>query len=119
MNQINHNKLFTLIAILFTLFSFSQENYKFEHYFVENGLPHNIINHIIQDKKGFIWFATTNGLSKFNGYSFQNYKTQPTDKVLMKNNRIDWIEEDKLGRIWMKAKTGEANASPVCFSDNT
>lgn len=82
---------------------------------VENGLPHNIVNHIIQDKKGFIWLATTNGLSRYNGYTFQNYKTGPQDKVLMKNNRIDWIEEDSNGRIWMKALFDKA----YCFDPKT
>lgn len=111
------NILFTIFTIFNSLICICQENYKFEHYFVENGLPHNIINHIIQDKKGFIWFATTNGLSKFNGYNFQNYKTQPTDKVLMKNNRIDWITEDSHGRIWMKALAYKNKA--YCFDPKT
>ncbi|KDN56701.1 hybrid sensor histidine kinase/response regulator transcription factor [Flavobacterium seoulense] len=109
---------YNIIGLLFSLLIFSQENnYTFEHYLVEDGLPHNIVNHIIQDKKGFMWFATTNGLSKYNGYSFQNYKTENTDKVLMKNNRIDWIVEDTYGRIWMKALANKNKT--YCFDPST
>jgi signal transduction histidine kinase/ligand-binding sensor domain-containing protein/DNA-binding response OmpR family regulator len=100
-----------------SLFCFCQENYSFENYLVEDGLPHNIINRIIQDKKGFIWLATTNGLSKYNGYTFQNYITTARDKVLMKNNRINSIIEDYYGRIWMKAFSNETKA--YCFDPKT
>src|SRR6218665_3530689 len=94
---------YILILLLLSKFHiYCQQNYNFSHYLVEDGLPHNIINHIIQDKKGFMWFASTNGLSKYNGYRFKNYKTEATDKVLMKNNRIDWITEDAYGKIWMR-----------------
>ncbi|RVT71765.1 hybrid sensor histidine kinase/response regulator [Flavobacterium sufflavum] len=117
MKQNYQTILYSILGLFCYFICCSQENYKFEHFLVENGLPHNIINHIIQDKKGFIWFATTNGLSKYNGYSFQNYKTQLTDKVLMKNNRIDWITEDSRGRIWMKALA--YNNKAYCFDPIT
>ncbi|MBW1655634.1 hybrid sensor histidine kinase/response regulator transcription factor [Flavobacterium quisquiliarum] len=108
------NYYYALLFFLFSnLTSYSQQNYSFNHYLVEDGLPHNIINHIIQDKKGFMWFATTNGLSKYNGYRFKNYKTEATDKVLMKNNRIDWITEDAYGKIWMRTLSNKNKA--YCF----
>jgi len=91
-----------LLLLISKLTAYCQQSYNFNHYLVEDGLPHNIINDILQDKKGFMWFATTNGLSKYNGYRFKNYKTEATDKVLMKNNRIDWITEDAYGQIWMR-----------------
>jgi signal transduction histidine kinase/DNA-binding response OmpR family regulator/ligand-binding sensor domain-containing protein len=90
-----------------------QQNFSLEHFLVEDGLPHNVVSQIIQDKKGFIWLATFNGISKYDGYSFQNYKTQSTDKVLMKNNRINKIIEDKYGRIWIKSDDYKTNT--YCF----
>jgi len=108
-------KYYSILALLlltgFT--AYCQQNYNFSHYLVEDGLPHNIINDIIQDKKGYMWFATTNGLSKYNGYRFKNYKTEATDKVLMKNNRIDWITEDAYGKIWMRTLSNKNKA--YCF----
>ena len=90
-----------------------QQNFSVEHFLVEDGLPHNTISQIIQDKKGFIWLATFNGLSKYDGYTFQNFKPQSSDKVLMKNNRIDKISEDEYGRIWIQSNSNKANT--YCF----
>ena len=48
--------------------------YKFTHYTSTNsGLPYNMVNKIIQDEKGFIWFGTSSGLSRFDGTRFRNY----------------------------------------------
>lgn len=114
-----HTKIYSILFFLLSLmqYCFGQENFSFKNFLVEDGLPHNIVNHIIQDKKGFIWLATTNGLSKYNGYRFQNYKTEPKDQVVMKNNRINWIAEDYYGRIWMKAYANEMKA--YCFDPKT
>ncbi|KQB41739.1 ATPase/histidine kinase/DNA gyrase B/HSP90 domain protein [Flavobacterium daejeonense] len=111
------NYLIILFLLSLTKIAHSQENCSFENYLVEDGLPHNIINQVIQDKKGFIWLATTNGLSKYNGYTFQNFITTAKNKVLMKNNRINWIVEDYYGRIWMKAFANETKA--YCFDPKT
>ncbi|MFL1013091.1 hybrid sensor histidine kinase/response regulator transcription factor [Flavisericum labens] len=94
-----------------------QQDFSIEHFLVEDGLPHNTVSQIIQDKKGFIWLATFNGLSKYDGYSFQNYKTQSSDKVLMKNNRIDKIIEDEYGRIWIRSNENKTNT--YCFDPKT
>lgn len=106
-----------LIVLLQPISAMGQQNFSFEHFLVEDGLPHNIINQIIQDQKGFIWLATSNGLSKYDGYIFQNYKTQPSDKVIMKSNRIDKITEDMHGRIWLK--TDEYKTNVYSFDPKT
>ncbi|WP_281297010.1 hybrid sensor histidine kinase/response regulator transcription factor [Flavobacterium limnophilum] len=95
----------------------AQQNYSYEHYLVENGLPHNIVIQIIQDKKGFIWLASYNGISKYDGYSFKNYKPTTFDKVFMKNKRINQIVEDANGRIWIKNNSDKSNA--YCFNPET
>ncbi|GGF22076.1 hybrid sensor histidine kinase/response regulator [Flavobacterium limi] len=95
----------------------AQQNYAVKNYLVEEGLPHNVINQILQDKKGFIWLATYNGLSKYDGYTFKNYKSRPSDKVFMKKNRIDRIVEDKYGRIWIRSNSAQSNT--YCFNPET
>ena len=72
----------------------------FEHYGAENGLPQHTIMGILQDKKGFMWFSTWDGLCKFDGYNFYSYKIQQQDAYHMRSNRIDHIMEDKFGCIW-------------------
>ncbi len=88
-----------------------------DHYYVEDGLSHNLINDIIQDKKGFIWMATYNGLCKFDGYSFKQYLYQPSDSIYTKNNRIDKITEDIYGRIWIQSSLFKPKVS--CFNPIT
>ena len=114
MKQNYQNICYSILGIFFTFLCYSQGNYKFENFLVEDGLPHNILNNIIQDKKGYIWIATTNGISRYNNYSFTNFKPKGTDKIVMKNNRVDRILEDTYGRIWM---TSAAIDSQVyCFN---
>jgi ligand-binding sensor domain-containing protein/putative methionine-R-sulfoxide reductase with GAF domain len=48
--------------------------YRFQHLSNEDGLPHNTVYDICQDKYGFMWFSTRNGVSRYDGYSFRNYK---------------------------------------------
>lgn len=60
-----------LFFLFFTLQVFPQ--FKMTHYNSENGLPHDLCYQIIEDKQGYIWLGTDNGLVKFNGSSFQNY----------------------------------------------
>lgn len=86
-----------------------------DHYSTKDGLPQYTIMDIIQDQKGFMWFASWDGLSKFDGYRFSNYKVKSGDKYFVKSNRIEKIEEDKFNRIWFKSYDGEMH----CFNPAT
>ena len=48
--------------------------FRFSHLTNENGLIHNTVYDILQDKYGFIWFATKNGVGRFDGYVTKSYK---------------------------------------------
>ena len=50
-----------------------------------------------------MWFATWDGLYKFDGYTFKNYKAHPGDSIGLSNNRLDNIKEDKYGCIWVQS----------------
>lgn len=66
----NSSRRFSVIFILFcTQILFAQ--FQIIHYNSENGLPHDLCYQIIQDKQGYIWLGTDNGLVKFNGNVFQ------------------------------------------------
>lgn len=69
-------------------------NYK--NYGVKDGLPSSEIFHVFQDSKGYIWFATNNGVSKFDGYKFKNYNLENglTDLTVFE------IFEDEKERLW-------------------
>lgn len=94
----------TLSFIIFLFLSIklsAQPKSHIEHYSLQEGLPQRTVMDIIQDRKGFIWIATWDGLCKFDGYNFTTYKTFPEDSILMSNNRIDKIVEDIYGYIWV------------------
>jgi hypothetical protein len=91
----------TNLSVLFFLFVgfplLYAQNRITRHYGVEDGLTSNSIYSAIQDSKGFIWLATDNGVSRFDGKEFKNFTS---DDGLPDNDIIE-ICEDALGRIWL------------------
>ncbi len=59
---------------------------------ISSGLPHNEINDIVKDDQGYVWIATDNGVSRFDGYNFFNFNST-THPTIFKNNRILKIEQ--------------------------
>lgn len=76
------------------------------HYSTDDGLTSNAVSDIIQDDYGFIWFATWNGLSRFDGYHFYNYETGPNSHIPFLHNRISEIKADHAQNIWMRMYDG-------------
>lgn len=75
----------------------------FENYTSDNGLPSSEVYHVYQDSLGYLWFATSNGVSRFDGSSFENFD--------LENGLVDiTIEEiypDFLGRLWFISNMGK------------
>ncbi len=78
----------------------------FDHILSDKGLSQNTIHCIIQDSKGYMWFATEDGLDKYDGYNFTVYKNNPLDKNSISDNFIWTIYEDKSGTIWVGTNSG-------------
>ncbi|SLM31927.1 putative Histidine kinase [Desulfamplus magnetovallimortis] len=74
---------------------------KFDHITIEDGLSQNTINAILQDQNGFMWFATQDGLNKYDGYNFTYYKNNPEDANSLSDNFVYDIALDKYGIIWL------------------
>ena len=72
------------------------------HFNVNDGLPSSEVHDLLQDKEGYIWIATDNGVSRFNGYTFRNFG--PEDGLL--DNAIFSLFEDDQDNIWMSAFKG-------------
>src|SRR3990167_223672 len=87
----------SLIILFFgiRICTFSQ-SYNYKHYTVEDGLPSSEVYSAFQDSKGYMWFATDAGVSRFNGYEFKNYDS----KDGLTDNTVFLITEDSKGKIW-------------------
>lgn len=85
---------------IYSIYLSAQPKCYFEHYGTDNGLPQNSIMNIIQDRKGFIWMSTWDGLCKFDGYNFFSYRLVSDGPNQVRSNRIDFIGEDNYGYIW-------------------
>lgn len=94
--------LFTFCIVSITL-CLAQLPHTFTQYTSEDGLAQKNIQGVIQDHKGIMWFATWDGLYKFDGYTFKNYKAHPGDSIGLSNNRLDNIKEDRYGCIWVQS----------------
>lgn len=81
----------------------------FNSFTTQHGLSNNKINTILQDKAGFIWIATEDGLNRFDGYQFKVYRNNSNDSKSISNNSIWSLFEDDLGYIWIGTKSGELN----------
>ncbi|MDX1641421.1 MAG: two-component regulator propeller domain-containing protein, partial [Balneolaceae bacterium] len=124
--------LFTLIILLLfpgiSVFAqpsnagkISDHSYVVEReYTTENGLPGNGVNSIFQDRNGYIWAATYNGLVRFNGLDFEIYNT--TNLANLETNRFTIVKEDHDGNIWAGLefggfiKIGQVKDSTVSYS---
>ncbi|WP_289293913.1 MULTISPECIES: hybrid sensor histidine kinase/response regulator transcription factor [Bacteroides] len=89
-----------LISFIYPFMLSAQSLMHIRYYSAKDGLSQNTVTDFLQDDKGYIWISTWNGLEKFDGYTFQNYKSYPTDDTRLEYNRIQQIAEGKKGNIW-------------------
>lgn len=80
-----------------------------EHITVADGLPENSIVTMLQDRHGFLWFGTANGLVKFDGYTYQTYKPNPQDPNSLSDVLVVSLFEDAEGILWVGTAEGGLN----------
>jgi hypothetical protein len=72
---------------------------RFERITVEDGLSQNAVLTIAQDRRGFMWFGTEDGLNKYDGYQFTVYKHDPEDPDSLSSSDVRVIYEDRKGTL--------------------
>ncbi|HEU4903101.1 MAG TPA: two-component regulator propeller domain-containing protein [Flavisolibacter sp.] len=82
------------------------QSYSFKHYQVENGLSNNAVICSLQDKRGFLWFGTKDGLNRFDGYTFKVFRHNPDEHGSIGNNFIESLYEDGSGTLWIGTEKG-------------
>src|ERR1700712_3940086 len=102
--------LISLIIFCCPILCYTQPaNIKFTHFSTINGLSQSNVTCIIQDKMGFLWFGTQNGLNRYDGYQFTVYRNDPTDSGSLSNNYIKSLVEDADGNLWVGTWGGGIN----------
>ncbi len=98
--------LLGLLGMVGKLFAQSPDH---TQYSLDNGLASSIVYSAIQDRDGFIWFATESGVSRFDGTHFQNYTVSDG----LKGNDVLRLYEDRKGRIWCLSFNPQ-----ICYFEN-
>lgn len=73
----------------------------FRHLTKADGLASNVVNAIIQDRRGFMWFGTDKGLNRYDGRSFVLFSRHTKDTNSLSGNNITALFEDSKGRLWI------------------
>ena len=100
-----------LILCFFILSSFSLDvsafdGISFKNISIEEGLSQATVETIIQDKKGYIWIGTNDGLNRYNGYDFKVFRQDKNTSKSLVNNYIVDLKEDTKGNIWVGTANG-------------
>lgn len=95
-----------VILLLLCLFAKAQDNYQFQSYTVNDGLPQGSIWDITQDKNGFIWASTSDGLCRFDGFKFTVYKHNPKDSTSINYEKDNRFFIDKQQQLWISSERG-------------
>jgi len=115
-----------IINLILCIPSHAQENQyalrkdymtKFESFTKDDGLSNDHILDILQDNYGYLWFATREGLNRFDGYRFVTYKNVPGDSLSLSDNYVTSLETDTSGNLWIGTQNGlnKYNYSKNCF----
>jgi len=109
----NKPLIILILIFLFAVEDISAQDYNllFDHLTVNDGLSDNNILDIMQDHDGFMWFATDNGLNKYDGYKFKVYSDGDKPGDLISDN-IVVVFEDSYGIFWIGT-----DASGLSFFD--
>ncbi len=74
---------------------------RFEQLSLEQGLSQSSVTAILQDRQGFMWFSTQEGLNRYDGYEFKNYRHDPDDPHSLSENQVIGMVQDQEGKIWI------------------
>ena len=86
---------------------------KFTHLTTNDGLSQGYVTAILQDRRGFMWFATRDGLNRYDGNAFIVYKNNPNDPDSLSSNFIQDLMEDDHGYLWIATDTGVDKFDPT------
>ena len=105
-------------VVLFAIFIIPQTSaadtgYRFMHLTSRDGLPHQQVEALAQDRWGNIWIGTRNGLCRYDGYRITTYRHRVGDNTSIKHSYVHYIFVDSKGRIWVGTENGVSRYRPL------
>jgi len=104
--------LFYSILFLLTAAKIAGQNHPINYLDINQGLSNNSVNSIYQDKQGYMWFGTYDGLNRYDGYEFKIFKNELGNKRSLAANYIYSIEGDSKNNIWIGGTNGGSVLNP-------
>src|ERR1035437_5307381 len=121
MKKIKFVTLFTFVSLIAAAKIYSPE---FKNYSIDNGLSQCYVPCIENDKYGFMWFGTYDGLNRFDGINFKVFSHNPNDVNSLCCNFISALRYDSSNNLWVGTREGlclmnmaSSNFSPVFMYD--
>ena len=113
MNELKLNVILGFLLVL-THGSFAQFQPKnlTKHWSIKDGLSQGVVNSIAQDNQSMMWFATEDGLNRFDGYSFKVFQYDPDNKASIADNFVQSIFKDSEGTLWISSRLGLQKFDP-------
>src|SRR5437867_9458294 len=100
--------IWLMSVLLFCCPTARAERLPLKTYTTADGLPHNVINKIVRDSPGFLWFCTEEGLSRFDGYSFTNFGMEQG----LPHGSVNDLLETRGGDYWVATGGGLVRFNP-------
>jgi ligand-binding sensor domain-containing protein/signal transduction histidine kinase len=82
---------------------------RFTHLGLADGLSQSAVSSILQDRQGFLWIGTHDGLNRYDGYAFKVFRPDPKDPRSISDGWINALHQDRQGRIWIATRQGGVN----------
>ncbi len=104
------------IAVLWALMalpaglSSQDESWTAQPVSMEDGIAHHLVYAMLQDHKGFMWFGTMFGLTRFDGQAYYVFRHDPLDTNSLTNDDVVHLHEDRDGVLWIATYGGGLNA---------
>jgi len=99
-------RLFTVVLLLINIFPATGQSYVLTRYNSKNGIGHDNVRQIVADSSGFIWMATWDGLTRYDGTDFVNYFHDPADSTTIPYFSVQFVVIDASDNLWIATDNG-------------